>query len=129
MGDVVVTQEDELRRTIERKWNRIEAGTGIVRVDDATEAHFIGVRDGFEEAVQFIDLLTGGDGEYRFCTDADPERHCPTPVEMVLRIVSRAAQARKQMQEEAAKVAENFATARWSGGIIASAIRAIGDKP
>lgn len=53
------------------------------------EAAEIGFRDGYEQAVQDIDILTGGDGEYVFCTDGDPDRHCPTPEHMKLRIKDR----------------------------------------
>jgi hypothetical protein len=61
--------------------------------DEAEEMYQIGKRDGYEEAVQRIDLLTGGDGEYRFCTDGDPERHTPDAPAMVQRIVDRFAAA------------------------------------
>jgi hypothetical protein len=60
-----------------------------VREADEDETYEIGVRDGYEKAVQDIDQLTGGDGEYRFCTDGDPERHTPGPVEMIKRIEER----------------------------------------
>ncbi|MEH3108937.1 MAG: hypothetical protein PGN22_03095 [Agrobacterium cavarae] len=53
------------------------------------EAYEIGVREGYERAVQEIDMKTGGDGEYRYCTDRDPERHTPGPAEMIQRIVDR----------------------------------------
>lgn len=49
----------------------------------------IGERDGYEKAVQDIDLMTGGDGEYRHCTDHDPERHCPDAEAMKAKIVER----------------------------------------
>lgn len=54
------------------------------------EAYQLGKRDGYESAVQDIDLLTGGDGEYRFCTDGDPDRHTPDADTMKRRIVVRA---------------------------------------
>ncbi|MEP9376154.1 hypothetical protein ABLE91_05530 [Aquabacter sp. CN5-332] len=57
--------------------------------DDPDEAYDMGKRDGYEEAAQEIDRLTGGDGEYRFCTNLDPERHCPDPATMIQRIVDR----------------------------------------
>lgn len=53
------------------------------------EAYELGKRDGYSEAVQEIDLKTGGDGEYRYCTDHDPERHTPDPASMIQRIVER----------------------------------------
>lgn len=55
--------------------------------DDAYE---IGKRDGYSEAVQQIDQLTGGDGEYRYCLgDEGSSRHTPGPAEMIQRIVDR----------------------------------------
>lgn len=59
------------------------------RSDDDEEIYEIGVREGYERAVQEIDIKTGGDGEYRYCTDHDPERHTPGPAEMIQRIVDR----------------------------------------
>ncbi len=53
------------------------------------EVYELGKRDGYSEAVQQIDQLTGGDGEYRYCSDHDPERHTPGPAEMIQRIVDR----------------------------------------
>ena len=53
------------------------------------ETYEIGKRDGYEEAVQDIDERTGGDGEYRFCTDHDPDRHTPDAPAMIERIVAR----------------------------------------
>lgn len=58
-------------------------------VDDADEAYEIGKRDGYSEAVQTIDRMTGGDGEYRYCTDLDPDRHTPDPSAMIQRIADR----------------------------------------
>jgi hypothetical protein len=69
-------------------WNRRATPSSKVKADD-DEAYEIGKRDGYEEAVQDIDVLTGGDGEYRFCTDGDPERHTPDPATMKQRIVDR----------------------------------------
>lgn len=59
------------------------------KVDPDEEMYQIGVRDGYSQAVQQIDRLTGGDGEYRYCTDHDPDRHTPGPAEMIQRIVDR----------------------------------------
>jgi len=54
------------------------------------EDYEIGKRDGYEEAVQDIDLLTGGDGEYVCAPGAGSlEAHCPTPDHMKLRIKDR----------------------------------------
>lgn len=58
-------------------------------VGDGDEAYELGKRDGYEEAVQEIDVATGGDGEYRYCTDHDPERHCPDAATMKARIIER----------------------------------------
>ena len=66
---------------------REEAARDAANADD--EAYEIGKRDGYSEAVQQIDRLTGGDGEYRYCTDHDRDRHTPGPVEMIQRIVDR----------------------------------------
>lgn len=52
--------------------------------DDAYE---IGKRDGYEQAVQDIDLLTGGDGEYRW--SSLPQRNCPDAVSMKAAIHER----------------------------------------
>jgi len=49
------------------------------------EAYELGMRDGYESAVQDIDMLTGGDGEY--CCGG--ERHCPDPDSMKARIAER----------------------------------------
>lgn len=60
-----------------------------VKGDADEEMHEIGYRDGYEKAVQDIDQLTGGDGEYRYCTDHDPDRHTPDADTMKQRIVER----------------------------------------
>lgn len=57
--------------------------------DPDEETYEIGKRDGYSEAVQEIDRLTGGDGEYRYCADHDPDRHTPDPAAMIQRIVDR----------------------------------------
>ncbi len=56
---------------------------------DDDETYEIGKREGYEQAVQDIDLMTGGDGEYRYCTDHDPERHTPDAATMKRRIAER----------------------------------------
>jgi hypothetical protein len=53
------------------------------------EAYELGKRDGYSDAVQWLDEQTGGDGEYRYCMGGDGDRHCPGPVEMRERIVAR----------------------------------------
>lgn len=57
--------------------------------EEFDEAYEIGKRDGYEEAVQTIDRLTGGDGGYRYCTNRDPDRHTPDAPAMIQRIVDR----------------------------------------
>ena len=59
----------------------------------------IGDRDGYERAIQDVDLLTGGDGEYRASTIAD--RDCRDPEAMKARIAGRwaAAEARATRAE------------------------------
>jgi hypothetical protein len=52
------------------------------------EAYYLGKRDGYETAVQDIDMLTGGDGEYCYST-IEGERHCPNPDSMKARIAER----------------------------------------
>lgn len=53
----------------------------------------IAERDGYEKAVQEIDQLTGGDGEYRVSMrvggGVDDERHTPDAPSMIQRIVDR----------------------------------------
>lgn len=58
--------------------------------DDDGDTYAIGVRDGYEQAVATIDMLTGGNGEYTFCTVPD-DRHCPDPPTMIRRIMARLA--------------------------------------
>lgn len=63
------------------------------------EAYEIGLRDGYSKAVQDIDQLTGGDGEYCYCMNArDSERHCPDPEAMKRRIVERFEEARSSQE-------------------------------
>lgn len=76
------------RDPIERVWSRIEIEAGAYRDDEEEQAYRVGLRDGFSEAIQLLDLLTGGNGEYSFCT-VPSESHCPTPVEMGQRILAR----------------------------------------
>ena len=54
------------------------------------DAYDIGKREGYEQAVQEIDMQTGGDGVYRACLGgADPGRHTPDAITMITRIVNR----------------------------------------
>jgi hypothetical protein len=50
------------------------------------EAYDIGHRDGYETAVQDLDLATGGDGEFR--ASSDPERFVDLPI-MKQRVIAR----------------------------------------
>ena len=72
---------------------------------DEEETYKIGYRDGYNEAVQGIDVLTGGDGEYRYCTDHDPDRHTPDAAAMKRRIEERfdALQAAQPAQQDEAR--------------------------
>lgn len=55
--------------------------------DDDEETYQIGLRDGYEKAVQDIDLKTGGDGEYFASTI--PGHGCPDAQTMIQGIVER----------------------------------------
>lgn len=76
-----------LRRSTETDKPGVREAAG----DD--EMYEIGKRDGYEEAVQDIDLMTGGDGEYRVAVflggGVDEDRHCPDPAAMKARIAER----------------------------------------
>lgn len=76
----------------ETRWQFLERMAEDSTVGDEEQAFHVGHRDGFSEAVQMIDLLTGGDGEYRCCIGPGCEdRHCPDPDAMLKRIVARLA--------------------------------------
>jgi hypothetical protein len=54
------------------------------------EAYNIGARDGYEAAVQDMDIMTGGDGEFVAVLGCqDDERHCPDVDAMKARIALR----------------------------------------
>lgn len=55
-------------------------------IDPTVEPYEIGVRDGYQQAVQDIDILTGGDGEYYYSTDGGG---CPGAEAMKAKIVER----------------------------------------
>lgn len=76
------------RDLLRRLCRAIQAGN-----TEAEEAHQLGKSDGYEEAVQDIDRLTGGDGEYVFSTI--PGEGCPDPAAMKARIVARFADLSK----------------------------------
>lgn len=84
-GEAEYANQDE-RELVTR--SQAEAIIALERAEN-DEAYELGKRDGYSEVVQEIDLKTGGDGEYRYCTDHDPERHTPDPVSMIQRIVER----------------------------------------
>lgn len=117
------------------QWNaRTPEPSSRVEADE-DETYEIGKRDGYSDAVQRIDQLTGGDGEYRYCTDHDPERHCPGPAEMIERIVERftptaAVLAEREACADLARDYASFAKARgWheakeTAELIEAAIRA-----
>jgi Lar family restriction alleviation protein len=57
--------------------------------DDEEKAYRIGKDEGYQDAMQEIDIATGGDGEFRFCLGGDTERHCPDAETMKARILDR----------------------------------------
>lgn len=66
---------------------RLREKADDLKGEDPNECYDLGRRDGFEDAVQEIDVKTGGDGEYRW-SDI-PERSTPNPAAMIERIVAR----------------------------------------
>ena len=83
-----------------QRWGALESRADQA-VDDESDAAAIAERDGFSEAVQMLDWLTGGDGEYRYCSNHDPERHCPDPAFMMMKIVDRFAALRAASSDTA----------------------------
>lgn len=69
--------------------------------DDDDETYEIGKRDGYELAVQEIDQLTGGDGEYRYVMGVASDRHCPDAATMKARIVERFEVAQEPVVDDA----------------------------
>jgi hypothetical protein len=65
---------------------RLEAEIEAGRAEDE-KSYQVGKDDGRSEAVQEIDRLTGGDGEYVYSTY--PGEGCPGPADMIKRIVER----------------------------------------
>lgn len=57
--------------------------------DEEEKAYRIGKDEGYQDAVQEIDIATGGDGEFRFCLGGASERHCPDAETMKARILDR----------------------------------------
>lgn len=94
--------------------SQIEA---LTKENDGT--YELGKRDGYEFAVQCIDIETGGDGEYRYCMGDKnwPETHCPDAGSMKIRISNRftalqsratAAEAKAAKMQEALRYARNL---------------------
>lgn len=80
------------RRDVGQNWskNQLDAlttPTADRSGRDEEEAYEIGKRDGYESAVQDIDLATGGDGEYVFSTF--PGEGCPDAEAMKARVLAR----------------------------------------
>ena len=80
---------------------------GVREAAGDDEMYEIGKRDGYEEAVQDIDLMTGGDGEYRVAVflggGVDEDRHCPDPAAMKARIAERFVALSAPLTEEQPK--------------------------
>ncbi len=76
------------------------------------EAYDLGKRDGYEKAVQDIDMLTGGDGEYCYST-IEGERHCPNVDTMKARIARRLRQPTQSdaLREENERLREHLISA------------------
>lgn len=68
-SDDMSEEAEELQTATDTAKAVLSAAPGGEGADaDEEEAYQIGKRDGYEEAVQDIDLLTGGDGEYKATT-------------------------------------------------------------
>lgn len=88
-GRVIRTVEEAAKLLVPLTWGQIDKRGQKDTGDEAEDAHALGISEGFQQATQLIDSLTGGDGEYRYAMNGDPERHCPTPVEMIANIIDR----------------------------------------
>jgi hypothetical protein len=61
-----------------------------MKFDAEDEAYEIGKRDGYEDAIQDLDIATGGDGEFVYVLgDHSDPRHCPDVEAMKRRILAR----------------------------------------
>jgi len=98
-----------LAERLRDRWSVLDSTANFADLSEHEAMIAIAERDGFSEAVQFIDLLTGGDGEYRYCA-IPSERHCPDPVFMALRIAARLSPSPAPQSFEAARHAA-FGTA------------------
>lgn len=71
----------------------LQQGQTTFTVAEFDEGCELAKQEGYEEAVQEIDELTGGDGEYRVSLDlgggVNEERHTPDAPSMIARIVDR----------------------------------------
>jgi hypothetical protein len=83
------TQSLNPRKLAEVVYTAMRATTPTAPVQDDDETYEIGKRDGYEKAVQDIDLLTGGDGEYRYVMGVASDSHCPDAETMKARIAER----------------------------------------
>lgn len=95
-----MTNKDTRLDGVEARWRELDRFAETRHPDSEEQAFHIGARDGFEEAVQLIDTLTGGDGEYRLVINDDPERHCPDPARMIRNIVERSTAPPPSVSEE-----------------------------
>lgn len=82
--------EDSITPHWSKHWTRIQLQRAItslaLRSGEGDEAYEIGKRDGYEEAVQELDVATGGDGEFKGSTIPGATVDVPT---MKARIIAR----------------------------------------
>ena len=85
-ADAMLAYTDDLRAELATATARV-AEAVVEQEKSEAETYEIGKRDGYADAIQWVDQHTGGDGEYFASTL--PGRGCPGPVEMRERIVER----------------------------------------
>ncbi len=102
-GKVVRSTEEAAALYVGLRWAQIDKLAKKDTGDEGEDGYNVGVSDGFQEAVQYIDARTGGDGEYRVSTD--PERHCPDPATMIVNIIDHIASHREAAER---RVVENI---------------------
>lgn len=74
-----------------------------VVASESEEMQDLAKQEGISETLQAIDMLTGGDGEYRYCMgDNGNERHCPDEPAMRDKIVARFTAAQRVKDEAVA---------------------------